>query len=444
MSAPNPSAPPAAEHPYAVFRNPDFVRYLLARFIASFGQQMIVVTIDWELYERTNSLLALTMVGVSMMVPMILCTLHAGHVADTYDRKKIIVATTGWLGLASLGLTFVCAFSGPKNALFPVFVYSLLLMIAVGRTFLWPASAAFITRLVPRDQLARAVTFNSGAFQLSAVLGPATAGLVIWLTHGTCWIIYAFNALAALICLSLVSSIRHVHPVVAREPVSFKTLVQGFQFVYTNKIILGTLTLDMFAVLLGGSVTLLPVFAKDILRAGPHGLGLLRAAMPIGAVLCAFVIAHRPPLQKAGRTMLTCVAWFGVATILFGLVNQACLGRFIPAADAVWFWLAFGLLAVCGAVDNVSVVVRQTLVQLLTPDEKRGRVSAVNSLFIGTSNELGGAESGFIAWVFGPAIALTNATGTMISTVVGGFGTLAVVLAVALIWPQIRRYGKLS
>jgi len=450
MSAPRPTAPSSpennvpAENAYAVFQNADFVRYLLARFIASFGQQMLVVTVDWELYERTNSLLVLSLVGVSMMVPMILATLPAGHVADTYNRKKIIMATTGGLGLASLGLTLVSAFTAPKNALFPYFVYTLLLLIATGRTFLWPASAAFISRLVPREQLARAVTFNSGAFQLSSVLGPALAGLVIWLTHGMAWVIYAFNALASVVCLWLVSSIRHEHPVTAREPVSLKNLIQGFQFVFANKIILGTLSLDMFAVLLGGAVSLLPVFAKDILHAGPHGLGLLRAGMPIGAVLCAFHLAHRPPLQKAGRTMLLCVAAFGVATILFGLANQQGLGRLIPVPDAVWFWFAFLMLAVCGAVDNVSVVVRQTLVQLLTPDEKRGRVSAVNSLFIGTSNELGGTESSAAAWLFGPALALSNATGTVISTVVGGFGTLAVVLAVALIWPEIRRYGRLS
>ena len=223
-----------------------------------------------------------------------------------------------------------------------------------------------------------------------------------------------------------------------------RSLIEGFQFVFANKIILGTLSLDLFAVLLGGAVSLLPIFAREILHSGPHGLGILRAAMPVGAVLCALLLAHRPPLQKAGRTMLICVAFFGLATILFGLANQACLGRLVPAPDSVWLGLAFLLLAVCGAVDNVSVVVRQTLVQLLTPDEKRGRVSAVNSLFIGTSNELGGTESSFAAWMFGPMIGFSNATGTIASTVVGGFGTLAVVVAVALIWPEIRRYGKLS
>jgi MFS family permease len=200
--------------------------------------------------------------------------------------------------------------------------------------------------------------------------------------------------------------------------------------VFENKIILGTITLDMFAVLLGGATSLLPIYAKEILHSGADGLGLLRAAMPIGAVVCALILTHRPPLQKAGRSMLWSVAVFGLATIVFGLTR--------------WFWLSFLMLFVCGAVDNVSVVVRHSLVQLLTPDEKRGRVSAVNSLFINTSNELGGAESGFVAQWFGPSLGNTVAMGSIISVVSGGIGTILVVAAVALIWPQIRKYGRLD
>ena len=176
-----------------------------------------------------------------------------------------------------------------------------------------------------------------------------------------------------------------------------KSLVEGFRFVYQNKIILGVITLDLFAVLLGGAVTILPMFADDIFHAGPGGLGWLRNAMAVGAVICAFIIAHRPPLQKAGRAMLWSVAIFGAATIIFGLANANCLGRWLALPDSFWFWVAFAMLALAGAVDNISVVVRQTLVQILTPDEKRGRVSAVNSLFIGTSNELGGFRSGIVA-----------------------------------------------
>ncbi|MEI8291231.1 MAG: MFS transporter [Verrucomicrobiota bacterium] len=444
----NPPEPPAPKppeaHPYAVFRNADFRRYISARFIAATGMQMLVVAIDWELYERTGSALALGFVGLALMIPMILCTLPAGHVADSFNRKTIILGSTLSLCAASLGLTLVSAFTGGKNILwFQILVYALLGIIGVARTFLWPASAAFVTSLVTREQLPRAITFNSGAFQLSCVIGPAIAGVLIWLLHGA-WVVYAINLVAGLVCLLLIAGIRHEHKIPVREPVTFRSLVTGFRFVFENKIILGTLTLDMFAVLLGGAVSLLPIFAKDILNSGPDGLGLLRSAMPAGALVCTLIIAHRPTMEKAGRAMLWCVAIFGVATMLFGLVNQQCLGRSFPAPDAVWFWLAFGLLALCGAVDNVSVVIRATLVQVLTPDEKRGRVSAANSLFIGTSNELGSFESGFTAQLFGPMMANSIATGTILSTVVGGFGTIVVVAAVAWIWPQLRRYGKLA
>jgi MFS family permease len=421
---------------------------------------MLVVAIDWELYRRTHSALSLAFVGLSLMVPMILCTLPAGQLADRLNRKKIILGSTLALAFASLGLTLTSAFIrlGQNVATFQMFAYALLVVIGVARTFLWPASAAFVTALVSREELPRAITFNSGAFQLSCVLGPSAAGVIIWLTHGA-WLVYAANVVFGITAFALIAGVRHEHKIPPREPVSLKSLVTGFQFVYKNKIILGTITLDMFAVLLGGAVTLLPIFAEDIipLHGGAEGVGLgfLRAAIPIGAIACVFFLAHRPPLQKAGRTMLLCVAIFGAATVLFGLANRQCLGGFFPAAGGAWFWVAFGLLALCGAVDNVSVVVRATLVQLLTPDDKRGRVSAVNSLFIGTSNELGGAESGFTAQLFGPVMhrvhetagpvyAQAMATGAILSVVAGGFGTLVVVLVVAWLWPEIRRYGKLS
>ena len=444
-----PTLPAAGRQTYAVFRNADFTRYLVARFIAALGMQMLVTALDWELYKRAHSGLALGFVGLSLMVPMILCTLPAGQLADRRNRKSIILGSTLVLGLASLGLTLTSAFIAlDKNvATFQLFAYALLVVIGVARTFLWPASAAFVTALVAREELPRAITFNSGAFQLSCVLGPSAAGVIIWLTHSA-WLVYAVNAVAGFICFALIVGIRHVHKVPPREPVSLKSLITGFQFVYKNKIILGTITLDMFAVLLGGAVTLLPIFAEDIipLHGGAEGVGLgfLRAAIPIGAIVCVFFLAHRPPLQKAGRAMLLCVAIFGAATILFGLANRQCLGGYFPAAGGAWFWVAFGLMALSGAVDNVSVVVRHSLVQMLTPDDKRGRVSAVNSLFIGTSNELGGFESGVTQHLFGPVLGNTMATGAILSTVVGGFGTLVVVLVVAWLWPEIRRYGKLA
>jgi MFS family permease len=434
------------ETAYAGLRNANFTRYLTGRFVASLGQQMLVVAIDWELYRRTHSALSLAFVGLSMMIPMILCTVPAGHFADTFNRKKIILTTTLVLAAASVGLTLASAFL--SNVLW---IYFFLAVTGAARTFLWPASAAFVTSLVPRNQFSRAVTFNSGAFQFSSVIGPVAFGAVVALTphaeqNNTAWSVYALNAVASLACFALVLPIKHIHKAKPAEPVSAKSLAEGFRFVYQNKIILGVITLDLFAVLLGGAVTILPMFADDIFHAGPSGLGWLRNAMAIGAVVCAFIIAHRPPLQKAGKTMLLCVAIFGVATILFGVANRNCFGNLFSLPNSVWFWFAFAMLALAGFVDNISVVVRQTLVQILTPDEKRGRVSAVNSLFIGTSNELGGFRSGIVAYLFTVPTFLGNAhaTGAIISTVTGGIGTILVVLAVAWIWPEIRKYGKLA
>jgi MFS family permease len=425
---PEPLPPnPAEESPYAVLRNADFIRYLTGRFVASLGQQMLVVAIDWELYERTGSALPLAFVGLSQMIPMILCTLPAGHFADTFSRKKIILITSLLLTVASAGLAVCSAQGWPL-----IWIYVCLVIIGAARTFLWPASAAFLPGLVPRRQFARAVTYNSGTFQISSVFGPAACGIVIALAHQTAWPVYALNAVASLMCFGLVLQIRYEYKPAERQPVSIKNLVEGFRFVFDNKIILGTITLDLFAVLLGGTVTLLPIYAKDIFHGGPNTLGWLRDAMPIGAVACAAWMAHRRPLQKAGAAMLWSVAIFGVATIAFGVSKL--------------FWFSFAMLAVAGAVDNVSVVVRQTLVQILTPDEKRGRVSAVNSLFINTSNELGGFRSGIVAFLFASPTALGSAaaTGAIVSTVTGGIGTILVVLAVAWIWPQIWKYGKLA
>jgi MFS family permease len=422
-------SPPSTDS-YTVLRNRDFVVYLTGRFVASLGQQMLSYAVGWELYDRTHSMLALSLVGLAQMIPMVICTLPAGHVADNFNRKRIILTMTLLLAAASLGLTLISAVDAPV-----AWIYVCLVVIGAARTFLWPASAAFLPHIVSRSLFARAVTFSSATFQLSSIAGPAVGGLLIkYMVHRhpdyAAASVYAVNVLASLICFTMVAMIRREHKVASRQELSFTNLGAGFKFVFQNKIILGLITLDMFAVLLGGATSLLPAFAKDILRTGPDGLGLLRSAMSIGAVVCAFILTHRPPLQKAGRAMLWSVTIFGLATIAFGL--------------SPWFWFSFAMLFVCGAVDNVSVVVRQTVVQLLTPDEKRGRVSAVNSLFIGTSNELGEFESAIVAYWFGPAMGHTNATGTIISAVAGGIGTILVVIAVALIWPEIRKYGRLD
>src|SRR5882724_185670 len=404
----------AAPDPYAVLRNRDFLLYLIARFLASLGQQMLTVAVGWELYERTHSALALGLVGLTQMVPMVLFTLPAGHVADNHDRKGIILLMTFLIACASIGLTLISS-SGADV----FWIYFCLFVSGTARTFLWPASSAFLPHLVTRQQFSKAVTWSSGSFHLSSVAGPAAGGALIAITHHAATV-YAVNAAASVICFCLIAMVRSPHKVTNRGKMTFKSLLAGFNFVFTSRIIFGTITLDLFAVLLGGATTLLPVYAKDILRAGPSGLGVLQAALPAGSLLCALVLAHRPPLQKAGRTLLWAVAAFGFATILFGFSH--------------WFWVSFVALFLCGAADNVSVVVRHTLVQLLTPDEKHSRVSTINSLFIGTSNELGGFESGFVAYLTNP----------MFSVVSGGIGTIIVVIAIALIWPEIRKYGRLD
>jgi MFS family permease len=388
--------------------------YLVGRLVSSLGQQMLTVAVGWDLYERTRSALALGLVGLVQMVPMFLFTLPAGHVADNHDRKRIIIFMTSIIACASIALTLI---SVARAHVF--WIYFCLFASGTARTFVWPASSAFMPQLVSRKQFSQAVTWSSGSFQLSSVIGPAAGGALIAL-FGHAAAVYAANAVAAIICLTLIGLVRHTHVVAAKEPMTASSLIAGFKFVFANRIILGTITLDLFAVLLGGATALLPVYAKDILHVGPSGLGFLQAALPLGSLLCALVLAHRPPMQHAGRTLLWAVTIFGLATIAFGFSRQ--------------FWSSFLMLFVCGAVDNISVVVRHTLVQLLTPDEKRGRVSAVNSLFIGTSNELGGFESGIVAHWFGPVF----------SVVSGGVGTILVVIAVALMWPEIRKYGRLD
>ena len=421
--APEPVVPPltAVHDPYAVLRNRDLLLYLIGRFVASLGQQMLTVAVGWEIYERTHSALALGLVGLTQMGPMLLFTLPAGHVADNYNRKRIILLMTLVIAAASAGLTVISAMNAPV-----FWIYFCLFVAGTARTFLWPASSAFLPNLVSRQDFSKAVTWSSGSFHLSSVAGPAVGGALIALTHHyfkgskSAAVVYGCNAVASMVCLILIALVRRHRAVVIKEKMTLASLIAGFKFVFVSRVILGTITLDLFAVLLGGATALLPIYARDILRVGPTGLGFLQAALPAGSFLCALVLAHRRPLEKAGRALLWAVAIFGVATIAFGLSR--------------WFWLSMGMLFICGAMDNISVVVRHTLVQLLTPDEKRGRVSAVNSLFIGTSNELGGFESGLVAHLVTPVF----------SVVSGGVGTILVVMAVALLWPEIRRYGRLD
>jgi MFS family permease len=318
------------------------------------------------------------------------------------------------LAIACAGMVVVSACQEPVS-----WMYACLFLFGAARTYLWAASSAFMPQLVPRNQFAKAVTVNSGSYQISAVAGPAVGGALIAL-HNSAVSVYAINVIGSFLCALLIFLVKTHHKVAVKEPISLKNIAAGLKFVYRTKIVLGSITLDMFAVLLGGASALLPVYAKDILHAGPNGLGWLQSALPLGSLLMSLILLHRPPLQKAGRTLLWAVAGFGAATISFGLAKT--------------FWFAFLMLFLCGVTDYISVDVRHTLVQLLTPDEMRGRVSAVNSLFIGTSNQMGEFESGFLAHYTGPIFAVVS----------GGVGTILVVIIVALHWPEIRKYGRLD
>ena len=403
-----------ADDKYALLRNRDFVLFVVGRFISSFGQQMLVMAVGLEIWDRTHVKLNLGYVGLSQVLPMYLLTLPAGHVADNYNRKKIIAWMQGGIAVASAALALVSHYQVEI-----LWTYVCLFVLGIGRTFLWSASASFMPQLVSRKEFAQAVNWNTGSFQISAVVGPvAGAALYAW-TLSAQWV-YALNVVSAVIYLVCIALVRTHHKVAAREPMSLKSLAMGLKFVYKTKIILGTITLDLFAVLLGGATALLPVYADEILHVGKSGVGWLRAALPMGSLLMSIILVHRPPLQKAGHTLLWAVIGFGLATIGFGLSRV--------------FWLSFVFLFLCGVTDYISVVVRQTLVQLLTPDEMRGRVSAINSLFIVTSNEMGDFESGVVA----------QYTSSVFAVVSGGVGTILVVIAVALIWPQIRKYGRLD
>ncbi|HWC61291.1 MAG TPA: MFS transporter, partial [Verrucomicrobiae bacterium] len=333
---------------YAILRNRDLRLYLSGRLVAIIGQQMLALAVGWELFHRSESFMNLSYVGLTQVVPMILLTLPAGHLADNFSRKKIITVMTLVMALSSLGLALISYYQAPV-----FWMYVCLFVNGATRTFQTAASASFLPSLVERQDLSRAVNWSATTFQLASIIGPIAAGGIIWLAGQRAFPIYALNMCGQLIFCFMMTQIRTHHVVAVREKMSFKTLLTGFDFVFHNKIILGIISLDMFAVLLGGATALLPVYAKLILSVGPAGLGFLQAALPIGSLACTFILAHRPPIQKAGHSLLWAVTAFGVATIGFGLSR--------------WFWLSFLMLFLCGTVDNVSVVIRHTLVQLLTP-----------------------------------------------------------------------------
>ncbi len=411
----NPHNSEVAQHdPFAAFKFRDYRLFIIGRLVLSVGSQMQTVAIGWELYERTNSAIVLGGVGLAQVLPMIALTLITGHVADRRERKLIILLSVMLLTLSSLALALL---SYTQGGIF--LIYACLVLTGVARAFLRPASDAMMWQLIPVSAFTNAATWNSSSFQLAAVIGPAFGGFGIALL-GNATGVYVLAAIAALLCFILTLPIKEQKVIRSTEPISVKGLAAGAKFVWQNQLILAAITLDMFAVLLGGAIALLPIFAKDILHVGPVELGYLQAANSIGALSMAITLAYLPPLRKAGPALLWSVVGFGVVTIIFGLSRS--------------FWLSMLMLILGGALDSISVVIRHTLVQIRTPDHLRGRVAAINSVFISASNELGGFESGLTAAFFGPVI----------SVVGGGIGTILVVIATAMIWPGIRKLGALQ
>jgi MFS family permease len=405
---------PDGHDPYAALRSRDYRRVLTANVLGSGGFGMQFAAVEWEIYLRTGQPEALGLIGLVQFLPVLLLTIPAGHLADRFSRKSLFLFAQALLFSASAGLTVVSYFELPVPL-----VYVCILLIGVGRSFSAPARWALLPQVVPPEALSNAVTWNSSGWQVASTVGPTLGGWII-AVGGRATAAYGAASAGYLACIVLITTI-HPRPVKTdREPPSIKSFLAGLRFVWNTPLILATITLDLFAVLLGGATALLPIYAQDILHIGPTGFGWLRAAPSIGALAMALILAHRPPLKRSGVALLLCVAGFGAATIGFGL-----------STDPV---LSFVMLAITGALDNVSIVVRGTLVQLLTPDEMRGRVSAVNTIFIVSSNELGAFESGMTAAWFTP----------LWSVVGGGIGTILVVVAVMAKWPKVLRLGPLN
>ena len=375
---------------------------------------MLTFAIAWELWLRTRSAFALGMVGLVQVVPVILLSLPGGHVADQHNRRRIVGITQVAFALCALGLGLLSYFQGPL-----VLIYVCLLGIGIARAFNDPAASTLVPEAVPPELFASAATWSSSAWQMASIAGPAAAGVIVALWNNVT-VIYLFDALAAILFLILLGFIKGRPLALSRKAATLDSLMEGLRFIRGMKVILAAITLDMFAVLFGGAVALLPIYATDILQVGPQGLGVMRAAPSIGAILMAFAIAHLPPFRHAGRTLLIAVTGFGLATIIFGFSTN--------------FLLSVATLTLLGGLDNISVIIRGTLMLTLTPDEMRGRTAAVNSIFIGTSNEMGAFESGMAASLFGPVIAV----------VAGGIGTILVVMTIAKVWPEMRNLKTLD
>ncbi len=411
------SEPP--HDPYVALRGAGFRWYILSLLTMTIATEVQGIVVAWQVYSHTHDPLSLGLIGLAEALPFIGMALFAGHVADRMDRR--------WLALGALLALLACSVSLLAITLHPWItagarvwpIYLVIVASGFARSFLRPASSALSAELVHRSHYANAATWRSSTWQLAAVLGPAVGGMLYGFT-GPAMAYVADAALMVVAIVTMASVRRTPAPIAPAEGSVAASLATGIRFVWREPVLLGALTLDLFSVLFGGAVALLPVFASEILHAGPQGLGVLRAAPAVGAVLMSLYLSHRPPIERTGRVLLGAVTAFGLCMIGFALSRD--------------FWLSLGLLAAGGMADNVSVVIRSTLLQLLTPPGMLGRVSAVNSIFIGSSNEIGAFESGVAARLLG----------TVNSVVFGGIMTLSVVAIMAWRVPRLRQLGKLQ
>jgi MFS family permease len=388
-----------------------FVLFWLARLASTMGYQMLALTIGWQIYELTNSAFDLGLVGLIQFVPAVVLTLLIGHAADRYDRRLIVRTAQATYALAAVMIT-VATFMGILGR---DLLFAAVFMIGCARAFEMPTAHALAPSLVPPAMISRAIAAWTSANQTAVICGPALGGLIYALSPVSVGIV----CLAFFACsIALVTLVRAQQPAPQREPPTFSSVFAGLEYIRTRRRLLGVITLDLFVVILGGATALLPIYARDILAVGPIGLGLLRSAPAVGALMTSIVLSRYPVERHIGRKMFAVVGIYGVTTIVFGLSS--------------WFPLSLLALAVLGASDAVSVVMRFSLVQIETPDEKRGRVSAINYLFVGSSNTLGEFESGLVAaWL-----------GAIPSVVIGGLGSLLVAGTWMLLFPDLRRIDR--
>jgi MFS family permease len=399
----------------AAFTHPGFVLFQVARFLIVAAVEMQAVAVGWQVYEITKRPLDLGYVGLAQFLPGILLFPISGHASDHFERRHVLSACYGGYAVC-FALLLVLTQRAPSV----YSIYVVLILIGVVRSFNSTASRSILPQLVPEEHFPNAVAWNASIFQAATILGPSFGGIIYAAFHGPS-VVYGFAMVTAI--GATVSSFRIKPELKARpprEPMTLKTVFAGLHYIWGKKLILGAISLDLFAVLLGGAVALLPVYAREILHTGPWGLGLLRTAPGVGAAIMAVLLAHRPLRGRSGPTLLWSVAGFGIFTITFGISRSLTISLIA--------------LLLLGASDMVSVIIRATLTQLATPDEMRGRVTAVDMIFIGASNEFGQFESGVTAQWFG----------TVPAVVLGGIGTLVVIAVWAWLFPELRHAGELS